>query len=184
MKEEWKIIETHPNYEVSNFGRVRNRITGRIKAQSLTESRHGLKYKDVELWKDGKRSHARVHRLVAQSFIPNPKNKPEVNHFDCNSLHNHYTNLEWVTRQENEMHKKFMEGYIDPEDVLCYRECFNVQCPFHIKTEPYGYCSLRQHKEQEGKMHEQQTVSNQRWPGGATETTKAASGTQHPIILT
>jgi hypothetical protein len=45
-----------------------------------------------------------VHRLVSELYIENIENKPQVNHIDCNKLNNHYTNLEWVTNQENRNH--------------------------------------------------------------------------------
>lgn len=54
----------------------------------------------------------RVHKLVAETYIPNPYNKPEVNHIDGNKLNNHVSNLEWVTHRENMGHA-YTTGLID-----------------------------------------------------------------------
>jgi uncharacterized OB-fold protein len=61
-------------------------------------------YKYVKLFKNGKYHNARVNRVVAQAFIPNPKNKPIVNHIDFDRTNNCVSNLEWTTEKENVQH--------------------------------------------------------------------------------
>lgn len=62
-------------------------------------------YEAVSLYKNNKRTHKTVHRLVAEAFIPNPDNKPEVNHINGDKADNRIENLEWVTRSENKLHR-------------------------------------------------------------------------------
>jgi len=71
--------------------------------KELSQSIHN-QYLMVAFYVDGKRIKKRVHRLVAEAFIPNPENKPQVNHLDGNKLNNHVSNLEWATAKENVQH--------------------------------------------------------------------------------
>ena len=111
MKEEiWKDIEGYEGlYQVSNLGRVKrmrfiNKNTNiekeRIKSQKIRKDG----YLEVALYKNGKGKYIQVHRLVAKSFIPNPKKLPQVNHIDGNKENNCVDNLEWVTNKENVTH--------------------------------------------------------------------------------
>lgn len=96
MEEIWKDIAGYEGlYKVSNKGRVYNlkfeRFMGHI----------SNKYMCVRLGKYGKQKNYKVHRLVAQAFIPNPDNLPFINHKDENKLNNCVDNLEWCTREYN-----------------------------------------------------------------------------------
>jgi len=107
MKEIWKDIEGYEGYyQVSNLGEIKSleRVTiqGKLLKEKLIKSSDNHnKYLYVSLFKDGNRKAVGVHRLVAQAFIPNPENKPQVNHIDENTMNNNSENLEWVTGKEN-----------------------------------------------------------------------------------
>lgn len=95
---QWLPIETHRGvYEVSSGGAVR-RVGGRCAGQWVSD--HG--YAIVRL--SSPRVIARVHRLVATAFIPNPNGFPVVNHLDSNRLNNNVENLEWCTQWSNLKH--------------------------------------------------------------------------------
>ena|ERR1700689_1525336 len=98
--ENWKPIpEFSGHYEASDQGQIR-RILGKIR--KLRAKREGYLY--VNLCVHGKIQTRYVHRLVATTFIPNPENKPEVNHKDGNKQNNAVTNLEWATISEQAIH--------------------------------------------------------------------------------
>lgn len=99
------IVGFEGKYEVSNQGRVRSlnyHREGRIQVLKPAMSKKG--YLRVMLCKDGKAKRHSVHRLVAQTFLPNPLELPEVNHRDENKQNNAVTNLEWCTTKENSNH--------------------------------------------------------------------------------
>ena len=101
--EQWKPINgTDGRYEVSNLGRVRTN-SQRPGLLTLTKQPKGYRYVMIEL-SNGKKKNCRVHRLVAQHFIPNPNNLPEINHIDGNKDNNQATNLEWCTHSYNNKH--------------------------------------------------------------------------------
>lgn len=118
VAEEWRIIKDYPNYEVSNLGRLRKGnyyFVGWVEAGG---------YCRITLTKDKTTKNFRLHRVVAEAFIPNPENKPEVNHLGAKT-DNRACMLEWTTKSENCIHaakfiKKKRLNYIkinkiDPE---------------------------------------------------------------------
>jgi hypothetical protein len=97
--EEWRVVEETGGFlSVSNYGRVKG-------ARKILKPQIDHKgYERLRFTVQRERMSARVHRLVAQTFIPNPFNKPQVNHIDGNKCNNNVSNLEWVTNKENAHH--------------------------------------------------------------------------------
>ena len=106
METVWKAIPGYDGqYEVSDTGAVRStnyRRTGNTKELKPIPSGKG--YLMVGLCKNGKMHWEKIHRLVASLFIPNPENKPQVNHLDGVKTNNVVSNLEWATGGENQTH--------------------------------------------------------------------------------
>lgn len=101
MEEIWKDIEDYEGlYQVSNLGRVKRVKTNRV----LKGRKDKGGYLVVCLYKNGSKSNKRIHRLVAEAFIPNTDNKPTVNHIDEDKTNNMVSNLEWMTVKENLNH--------------------------------------------------------------------------------
>lgn len=91
------VIKGYENYSVTDEGKVFNNVRNK----ALSPFLHRKGYLMVTLFNKGKRRNIYVHRLVAEAFIPNPLNKPTINHKDENKLSNKASNLEWLTIAEN-----------------------------------------------------------------------------------
>ena len=126
--EEWKPITE--DYYASNFGRVKSFKHGN--AIILRPALNDMGYLRVNLFINGKQKTFRIHRIVAKLFLPNPLNKPEVNHIDGVKFNCHASNLEWVTGVENNWHayatglmpqgEYHYKAKLKPADVIYIRE--------------------------------------------------------------
>ena len=97
-----KEIKNYPGYYVDDSGKVYSKKYGYLKELKQYPKTHSYLY--VALSENGKKHYLRVHRLVAETFIPNPLNLLEVNHKDENKLNNHVSNLEWCTSHYNKVY--------------------------------------------------------------------------------
>lgn len=118
MKEIWKPIKDYEGlYEISNFGNVKilarnytryNYLTKRyniIKVkEKITQGTINGGYRRICLTKNKVEKNKRIHKLVAEAFIPNPNNYSYVNHIDGNKQNNYIDNLEWCTLYQNNTH--------------------------------------------------------------------------------
>ena len=129
--EVWKDVKGYEGlYQVSNLGNVKSLygLCGRkyVKREKILKKTVHLAYGNyyrevVTLRKDKKKKEFKVHRLVAEAFLPNLENKPMVNHIDGNPLNNRIDNLEWCTNRENIIHAYetgLMGRYIPSKEEL------------------------------------------------------------------
>ena len=126
--EEWRDIAGWEGmYQVSNKGRVRSldRVVVKsdgssalLKGKIISASKN-MTHCNVQLYKDNKEYNKGVHRLVAQTFIPNPKNLPEVDHIDNNPFNNCVENLRWVSSKENAAHRVVSGKSCKAKAIMC-----------------------------------------------------------------
>lgn len=102
MEEFWKDVEGFEGlYQVSNLGQIRSLPRKGSRGGIMVGSKHPKGYRYITFRKDGKQYTLKVHRLVAEAFIPNPDNLPEVNHKNEDKTDNSVENLEWCSTQYN-----------------------------------------------------------------------------------
>ena len=144
----FKVITGFSNYSVSVEGVVINNKINKILKNKRTA--HG--YLVVTLYpnkEEGvKPKTCRVHRLVAQEFIPNPEDKPDVNHKDRDKENNHVGNLEWIDKLENDLHAKTTgerQSYIGARyngQFHSKAKMFLITSPEGVDFKVYGYSEL------------------------------------------
>ena len=139
--EEWRPIENHDGYEVSNEGRVRSLNYRRQKGVVEVLRPNicvGTGYPYLIL---DKRTCVNVHRLVAKAFIPNPDGKPEVDHIDRNRANNVVSNLRWATRCEQNLNMTTKRGATGERHIIGRRSGYSVRVKRNSKTTYVGHYS-------------------------------------------
>lgn len=154
MKETWKKLEKWPGYEVSDKAHVRSfRNRYGFGKKEYVEEPHSIAiqtnkdgYKYVRIMQNGKQRRPYLHNLMGQAFIPNPENKPEINHINGIKDDNRLDNFEWVTHGENMEHAR-RSGLVNKEKMVaatieaCHREiyCYEDDRYFYTAAEAADY---------------------------------------------
>ena len=155
IEEIWRPIPNYDGYEVSNYGRVRS-IEREIPIISKNGKQFMRKMKGKELRQsfDGKRNYLHVslgnasinvHRIVANVFIPNPNNLPEVNHKDENKTNNRADNLEWCNRAYNNNYGSLngkIRGEGNPKSKFSEDVVREIKASYITNDKEYGIAGL------------------------------------------
>ena len=136
----------YDNFEVSTNGKLRNVKTGTIYKTTILPT--GYEAICISLGSRNQKKSIRIHRAVAETFIPNPENKPVINHMDGNKLNNDVSNLEWVTFSENTRHavlnglQKGLPGENNPNAKLTQDDVQWIREHYIKRSKEYGSRAL------------------------------------------
>lgn len=114
----WRVIPNYPNYMINTEGKIKSKYSNLI----LKESNHTNGYKTVMLYENGKSKRLYIHRLMGITFLLDNFSKgKEINHKDGNKANNSLSNLEWVTKSQNHLHRVYNlnKGNMLPKKVQC-----------------------------------------------------------------
>lgn len=156
MKEEYKDIEGYEGlYQVSNLGNVKSLDNDKErKDKILKPAKLKNGYLQVTLCKEGKRKIYKIHRLVAQTFIENPNNLPQINHKDEDKTNNHITNLEFCDRKYNcnygTRNEKLSKQVICLETGVVYPSTMEVQRQLGFTHSTISKCCTGKYKQAYG----------------------------------
>ena len=148
MKEKWKNISGFSNYQVSNLGNIKSKKTDHILKQQLNEK----KYCVITLFDDNRKKRTlRVHRLVANAFIENSNNLPQINHKDGNKQNNYINNLEWCNNSYNQKEayriglkktKPIIQLELNNKVIKEYKNCADASKQLNLKASSiYRVCT-------------------------------------------
>jgi hypothetical protein len=153
MEEIWKdVVGYEGYYQVSNFGRIKsvdrikhysNRKASFLKGRVMSSSKNACGYERLDIRKDNVKKQFLLHRLIAEAFIPNTDNKPEVNHINGIKDDNRVCNLEWVTHDENMKHAYNMgvgtarRGSDNGLSKLAEIDVYNIKYNLHFVNTPH-----------------------------------------------
>jgi hypothetical protein len=147
MYEQWKYINEYDGlYMISNYGNVYS-IPRKNTKGGLVRKDYHFGYNRVTLCKDGKTKKFFVHRLVAQHFLPNPNNLPQVNHKDENKSNNRVDNLEWCTAKEN-------CNYGKRNEKILHKRCKQIVQISKLLNKINFYNSAKDAEKQTGVQHQ------------------------------
>lgn len=134
----FKTIKGYENYQIDENGNILNTVTHKMLKGSIGE--HGYKY--YRLSKDGVKKMFYAHRLVAETYIPNPENLPVVNHKDGNKQNNNVDNLEWVSYSGNVSHAHQNNLMSPRREKEFYREDLPGEIWKQVFDLPYSVSNL------------------------------------------